>query len=247
MYQMKLKAFKLYLVLTCFGFQFSFGQSQSVVDRTKEELKSVNEIQRPSIEEQFEYILDKSYNYLTDDIPFEVIKNRYVLAFKENLSDSLALLQQKIKAQKSLVDELYQQINASTNTIHQLESDKSDLSTLTSTINILGFAIEKSLFKLIVLSVFTVMIIVVVVLISKLKEANKIVEDAKSEAEAAQKEQEKFRRTSMEREQKIKRELLNLSKQNTTTISSRTNTKSSAPKKKAPIKSPTTAKKSPKK
>lgn len=247
MYQMKLKAFKLYLVLTCFGFQFSFGQSQSAVDRTKEELKSLNEIQSPSIEEQFEYILDKSYNYLTDDIPFEVIKNRYILAFKENLTDSLALLQQKIKAQKGLVDELYQQINASTNTINQLESDKSDLSTQTSTINILGFAIEKSLFKLIVLSVFTVLIIVVVVLISKLKEANEIVEEAKSEAEAAQKEQEKFRRTSMEREQKIKRELLNLSKQNTTSISSSTNTTSSAPIKKAPIKSSTTAKKSPKK
>jgi hypothetical protein len=84
-------------------------------------------------------------------------------------------------------------------------------------------------------------------LISKLKKANEIVEEAKSEAEAAQKEQEKFRRTSMEREQKLKRELLNLSKQNTSTISSSTNTTTSAPKKEAPKKSTTTAKKSPKK
>jgi len=244
---MKLKAYILHLFLFCFGIQFSFGQSQSVVDRTKEELKSLNKIQNPSIEEQFQYILDKSYNYTADEIPFEVIKNRYILAFKENLTDSLALLQKKIKAHNSVVDGLHQQIRASTDTIKQLESDKSDLSTQTSTINILGIAIEKSLFKLIVLSVLIVLIIVVVVLISKLKKANEIVEEAKSEAEAAQKEQEKFRRTSMEREQKLKRELLNLSKQNTSTISSSTNTTTSAPKKEAPKKSTTTAKKSPKK
>lgn len=244
---MKLKAFILYLFLLTFGIQFSFGQSQSIVDRTKEELKSLNKNQSPTLEEQFQYILDKSYNYSTDDIPFEVIKNRYILAFKEILADSLANLHQKINAHNSVVDGLHQQINTSADTIEKLEADKAKLSTQTSTINILGIAIEKSLFKLIVLGVLIALIIVAIVLISKLKNANEIVKEAKIEAEDAQKEQEKFRRTSMEREQKLKRELLNLSKQNTSTISSSTNTTSSTPRKEAPKKSTTTTKKTPKK
>lgn len=244
---MKLKAFTILFLFSLLFSQLTLGQSQSVVDRTKEELKNINETANPSIEQQFQYILDKSYNYSTDDIPFEVIKNRYILAFKEHLADSLAGLQQQIDNHQSVVDQLNSQIKSSSNTISTLETEKAELSEQTSTIAVFGLAIEKSLFKIIVLAVLVIFIVVVLILISKLKHANEVVENATQQAEDAQKEQEQFRRTSMQREQKLKRELLNLSKQNPSTISATTNSASPAPQKETPKKKSSTTKKTPKK
>ena len=140
---MKLKAIVFCTTMIILGTINSYGQSQVLVERTRKELQG-------PILDQFQYILDKSYNYSSDNVPFEVIKNRYVLAFKIHLSDSLAALKQQINLHNKIVDELNTQIDASKAQIKQLETTNSKLSSQTSSIDIIGVRIDKTYFKIII-------------------------------------------------------------------------------------------------
>ena len=237
---MKLKAIVFCTTMIILGTINSYGQSQVLVERTKEELQG-------SILDQFQYILDKSYNYSSDNVPFEVIKNRYVLAFKIHLSDTLAVLKQQINLHNKIVDELNTQIDASKAQIKQLETTNSKLSTQTSSIDIIGVRIDKTYFKTIIAVLIVLLTLIIILLSNKLRKANDIVNQAKDEADEAQKEQERFRRTSMEREQKLKRELLNLSKESATTLSAQSASSAVSLKDTNTTKKSTTSKKTPKK
>jgi len=237
---MKLKAIVFCITMIISGTINSYGQSQVLVERTKEELQG-------SILDQFQYILDKSYNYSSDNVPFEVIKNRYVLAFKIHLSDTLAVLKQQINLHNKIVDELNTQIDASKAQIKQLETTNSKLSTQTSSIDIIGVRIDKTYFKTIIAVLIVLLTLIIILLSNKLRKANDIVNQAKDEADEAQKEQERFRRTSMEREQKLKRELLNLSKESATTLSAQSASSAVSLKDTNTTKKSTTSKKTPKK
>ena len=237
---MKLKAIVFCTTMIILGTINSYGQSQVLVERTKEELQG-------SILDQFQYILDKSYNYSSDNVPFEVIKNRYVLAFKIHLSDTLAVLKQQINLHNKIVDELNTQIDASKAQIKQLETTNSKLSSQTSSIDIIGVRIDKTYFKTIIAVLIVLLTLIIILLSNKLRKANDIVNQAKDEADEAQKEQERFRRTSMEREQKLKRELLNLSKESATTLSAQSASSAVSLKDTNTTKKSTTSKKTPKK
>ena len=237
---MKLKAIVFCTTMIILGTINSYGQSQVLVERTKEELQG-------SILDQFQYILDKSYNYSSDNVPFEVIKNRYVLAFKIHLSDTLAVLKQQINLHNKIVDELNTQIDASKAQIKQLETTNSKLSTQTSSIDIIGVRIDKTYFKTIIAVLIVLLTLIIILLSNKLRKANDMVNQAKDEADEAQKEQERFRRTSMEREQKLKRELLNLSKESATTLSAQSASSAVSLKDTNTTKKSTTSKKTPKK
>ena len=237
---MKLKAIVFCTTMIILGTINSYGQSQVLVERTRKELQG-------PILDQFQYILDKSYNYSSDNVPFEVIKNRYVLAFKIHLSDSLAALKQQINLHNKIVDELNTQIDASKAQIKQLETTNSKLSTQTSSIDIIGVRIDKTYFKTIIAVLIVLLTLIIILLSNKLRKANDIVNQAKDEADEAQKEQERFRRTSMEREQKLKRELLNLSKESATTLSAQSASSAVSLKDTNTTKKSTTSKKTPKK
>jgi len=237
---MKLKAIVFFITMIISGTINSYGQSQVLVERTKEELQG-------PILDQFQYILDKSYNYSSDNVPFEVIKNRYVLAFKIHLSDTLAVLKQQINLHNKIVDELNTQIDASKAQIKQLETTNSKLSSQTSSIDIIGVRIDKTYFKTIIAVLIVLLTLIIILLSNKLRKANDIVNQAKDEADEAQKEQERFRRTSMEREQKLKRELLNLSKESATTLSAQSASSAVSLKDTNTTKKSTTSKKTPKK
>jgi len=237
---MKLKAIVFCTTMIILGTINSYGQSQVLVERTREELQG-------PILDQFQYILDKSYNYSSDNVPFEVIKNRYVLAFKIHLSDSLAALKQQINLHNKIVDELNTQIDASKAQIKQLETTNSKLSSQTSSIDIIGVRIDKTYFKTIIAVLIVLLTLIIILLSNKLRKANDIVNQAKDEADEAQKEQERFRRTSMEREQKLKRELLNLSKESATTLSAQSASSAVSLKDTNTTKKSTTSKKTPKK
>jgi len=237
---MKLKAIVFCTTMIILGTINSYGQSQVLVERTRKELQG-------PILDQFQYILDKSYNYSSDNVPFEVIKNRYVLAFKIHLSDSLAALKQQINLHNKIVDELNTQIDASKAQIKQLETTNSKLSSQTSSIDIIGVRIDKTYFKIIIAVLIVLLTLIIILLSNKLRKANDIVNQAKDEADEAQKEQERFRRTSMEREQKLKRELLNLSKESATTLSAQSASSAVSLKDTNTTKKSTTSKKTPKK
>jgi len=237
---MKLKAIVFCTTMIILGTINSYGQSQVLVERTRKELQG-------PILDQFQYILDKSYNYSSDNVPFEVIKNRYVLAFKIHLSDSLAALKQQINLHNKIVDELNTQIDASKAQIKQLETTNSKLSSQTSSIDIIGVRIDKTYFKTIIAVLIVLLTLIIILLSNKLRKANDIVNQAKDEADEAQKEQERFRRTSMEREQKLKRELLNLSKESATTLSAQSASSAVSLKDTNTTKKSTTSKKTPKK
>ena len=182
------------------------SQTQRDILRSKKELNN-------NLENQFELILNNGKNYTTDSIPFEVIKRRYLIAFKENLKDSLILQSTELKSHKEKLNSIqkaYQDID-SINT--KLKKELSEKSTKENSVNFLGVNINKILFFTINYTIIIALILSVIFLykhyLSSSKIQAKLIEALKFSEEIINSNKKK----GLNRELKLKREILELEKQ----------------------------------
>ena len=194
------------LILVIFIHHEIHSQTQRDILRSKKELNN-------NLENQFELILNNGKNYTTDSIPFEVIKRRYLIAFKENLKDSLILQSTELKSHKAKLNSIqkaYQDID-SINT--KLKKELSEKSTKENSVNFLGVNINKILFFTINYTIIIALILSVIFLykhyLSSSKIQAKLIEALKFSEEIINSNKKK----GLNRELKLKREILELEKQ----------------------------------
>ncbi len=183
----------------------SYGQSQYLIEKSKEEL------QGPLLD-QYEYMLDKSFNSSIDSVPFESIKVRYLKAFKIHLSDSLLKLETNILSLENNRDSLVKQLSKNQENLSKIQSENSRLLANQDHISLLGISLTKGGYHALVWSIIFALILIVVYLSSLVKKSRDEVKEVVEDAESSQKELDNFRRASMEREQKLNREILDLNK-----------------------------------
>lgn len=181
------------------------GQSQYLIDKSKEEL------QGPLLD-QYQYILDKSFNSSIDSVPFESIKVRYLKAFEIHLSDTLQKLEKDILSLENERNNLGEQLNKNQEDLSKIQSDNSRLLANQESISLLGISLTKGSYHALVWSIIFALALIVVYLFSLIKKSKDQVKEVLEDAETAQKELDNFRRASMEREQKLNREILDLNK-----------------------------------
>jgi len=162
------------------------------------------DLSQGTINDKFEAVYSKSNNYQN----YKVIKKYVLIQLKKQVLDSL-------KKQKDLnriafennqtlqqkITDLESEIKSSNAKIQQLEHDK-------DSIGFLGIAVEKSRYQLIMWSLVTILVLALLYFIFMFKNSHQVTKTAKNNLLKIEEEYNNFRTNALEREQLLKRQLL---------------------------------------
>lgn len=183
--------------------------SLSTYSQTTENKEQNTSLNSGSIESQFEYILSKSTNYNDAyGVPNKVVKLKLLTDLKTQVLDSLQAAQKKLMATARIVESQKQEISALNAKISLKQQMLTNAKDRGEDISILGTFINKTLYHTILLTIIAVLALVLIFLIYKYKDNSLLTNNAKVALSDLENEYEEHRKTNIEREQKLRRELL---------------------------------------
>lgn len=181
------------------------SQTQRDISRSKNELNV-------SLENQFELILSNGKDYTTDSIPFEVIKRRYLIAFKEHLKDSLIYHSTVLSNYKTEGDTLKKALQKIYLENKTLKKELTEKNTKENNIYFLGAYIDKTLFFIINYTLLISLILCSIFLFKHYLSSSKIEANLLAAIQTSEETIESNKKKGLNRELKLKREILELEK-----------------------------------
>ena len=145
--------------------------------------------------------------YPTTIEKYKIVKKESLYAIKKNMLDSI--YQQRNLLQEKL-DTIYKQSNHIGELKSKIESLEENLEkevTQKNSINFFGIPLEKDIYSSIVWGIILVLGVLLIVFISKFAKSNSTTRSTLKDFEDLQNEYEEYRTKSIEREQKVRRQL----------------------------------------
>lgn len=155
------------------------------------------------LSKQFEQVYRRSSSYKD----FKVIRKTTFQDLKENTLNSIKSIDEKLKIESLKNTRLEQEINNITKTHLELDLKLSNAILEKNTISFVGLKLKKNTFKIIIWSIFFMLIILICYLAYKLKDAVKITSQAKKELTRVEEEFNSYKKKSLVRDQKLRRQL----------------------------------------
>lgn len=156
-----------------------------------------------SVNNQFDYLITKSNKYQH----YKVVELNWLKKLKSNVNDSISASKKNIlnnlvtiDSQKKTIESLENSLAVSENNIKNLTNEKQSIS-------LFGIQLGKSFFKTLLFSIIGVLTILLIVFITKFKQSNSITIQTKGTLKEVEEEFENHRKTALEREQKVRRQL----------------------------------------
>jgi septal ring factor EnvC (AmiA/AmiB activator) len=161
-----------------------------------------------TIDSQFEYIFRKSGNFKgLKGQKYEAVKYSSLLKLKANVLDSLKTTyaalensQNTVDSQAKEIEQLKSDLANTQSTLDQTNSEKNNMA-------LLGMQTSKTNYNVIMWSIVAALLALLFFFIFKFKGSNSATRDAKHKLEEVEVEFEEHRRTALEREQKVRRQL----------------------------------------
>ena len=161
-----------------------------------------------NIDSQFEYVFRKSGNFKgTNGQPYEAVKQAWLLKLKANVLDSLkttykdlANSEVTVANQVKEIDDLKAKLGNTQTTLDQTNEEKNNMA-------LLGMQTSKTNYNVIMWSIIAALTAFLLFFIYKFKNSNSLTKEAKHKLEEVETEFEEHRRTALEREQKVRRQL----------------------------------------
>ena len=187
-----------YLVVAIISLTFSFTAfSQNDPEDNKLSLDE------GSIDNQFEYVIRRSNNYQD----FKVVKKTWLYTLKAHTIDSLNAIHKNLADTQILVNTQAKEIS---DLKSSLESTKTNLETTRNekdNISLFGIQMSKGSYKTIMWFIIACLLALLGLFIYKFKNSNAITREAKKSLADIEEEFEEHRKTAVEREQKVRRQL----------------------------------------
>jgi hypothetical protein len=190
-----MKKLILSLIVFCSGSSIVFAQTTRI---NKDSLRN------GTIENQFEYISIVSDNYNQ----FEVVEVKNLERLKKNVLDSLNILRSQYEALKSEVGGNSESIKLITGKLDQAILEKEEAISTKESINFFGLSLYKSVFAGIMWFLVIGLGVFLFVILTRYKSSFGRVKEAEKALVDVQEEFERHRRNTLERERKMKRELI---------------------------------------
>ncbi|MBC2845503.1 tRNA (guanine-N1)-methyltransferase [Winogradskyella flava] len=195
-----LKAAVILLVL--FNLQSLNAQASTDKDDEKYSLNS------GTIDNQFEYIFRKSGNFRgTNGQRYEAVKTAWLLTLKAHVLDSLKTTYKNLEDSKATVanqakeiEDLKGKLGNTQTILDQTNNEKNNMS-------LLGMSTSKTNYNVIMWSIIAGLAALLLFFIYKFKNSNSLTREAKHKLDEVETEFEEHRRTALEREQKVRRQL----------------------------------------
>ncbi len=156
-----------------------------------------------SLSKQFEQVYRRSSSYKD----FKVIRKSTFQNLKKNTLDSIKIIDEKLKIESQKNTRLEQEISSVAKIRLEQDLELSEAILEKNTISFVGLKLKKNTFKIIIWSIFLTLIILICYFAYKLKDGIKITSLAKKELTSVEKEFNSYKKKSLEREQKLRRQL----------------------------------------
>ncbi len=165
--------------------------------------------QKPSlntgpIEEQFDYMVNKSSNY--ED--YKVIRKSWVYTFRSHFIDSLQNMRSNISGKQELINQKNTRIDSLN---ARLQDTRQELATAIKnrdSLSILGIRMHKNVYNGILWTIIAALVITMLVFIALFKRSNKVTVQKKKDLEELREEYEEHRKRAREQMEVVKRKHL---------------------------------------
>ncbi|WP_434036577.1 tRNA (guanine-N1)-methyltransferase [Formosa sp. 4Alg 33] len=174
--------------------------AQTTPESEEESKLSLNE---GTLDNQFEYVIQKSNNYQN----YKVVKREWLQTLKSHTLDSLKAIRIDLVETQTNVDEQAREI----------ETLKTDLSKTQNTLDLtnkekdsmqfLGMQLSKTTYNTFIWSIIGALLVFLLFFIYKFKNSNSTTKEAKRMLAEIEEEFDEHRKTALEREQKVRRQL----------------------------------------
>lgn len=138
---------------------------------------------------------------------YKVIKINELNTFWKNVLDSVNHRDQSITALQNQVEEQKSQIDKQSVEIESLKQTINDLKEQTSSIEFLGITAEKIVFKVLVVAIGIALLAIIGVLLFQLKDKLSLARAKVKDFDVLENKFEEFRKTSLEKQMKLRRDL----------------------------------------
>ncbi|WP_417362976.1 tRNA (guanine-N1)-methyltransferase [Galbibacter sp.] len=156
-----------------------------------------------SIENQFEYIFQKSNNYQD----YKVVKKNWLYILRNNTLDSVKRVENELLVSKNLSAEQEKKINELNAQLAESNNNLANVTEEKDSISFFGALINKPAYKGIMWGIVVVLVLILGLFVYRFKNANIITQEAKKSLSELEAEYEEHRRKALEREQKARRQL----------------------------------------
>ncbi|PID71377.1 MAG: tRNA (guanine-N1)-methyltransferase [Flavobacteriales bacterium] len=179
-----------------------------VITTNAQEEEQEGSLKSGSIKSQFDYLYKKSGKWTspTGQV-YRSIKVNNLFKFRDNILDSLKLhnkkyleSQQIIASQKANIDSLNVKLASTNNNLASVTEEKDN-------IKLFGIQMSKGGYNTLLWSIIGILTALLLVFIGKFKRSNTITIQARKDKLEIEEEYESHRQRSLEREQKLRREL----------------------------------------
>lgn len=199
-----MKAFKFFtitLILLC-----SFNTLQAQTETSDEDDKL--SLDNSTINNQFEYVLQKSGDFRgTNGSMYEAVKRSILTTLQAHTNDTLKTLrkdladtQAMVKTQANEISELKTNLSNTQASLEKTTNEKNNMS-------LFGLQMSKSSYNVLMWSIIGILLAMLMLFIYKYKNSHVITKEAKKALEEIEVEFEEHRKTALEREQKVRRQL----------------------------------------
>lgn len=161
-----------------------------------------------TIDNQFEYVLKKSGNFRgTNGQMYEAVKRNDLLTLKANAIDSLKTTYNKLNSSEKTVDSQKNEIEGLKSQLKDTQDNLQATNEEKDSMALFGMQMGKSSYNILMWTIIGVLLVMLLLFIYKYKNSNSLTKDAKFKLEEVETEFEEHRRTALEREQKVRRQL----------------------------------------
>ncbi len=156
-----------------------------------------------SLKEQFEYLVDKSNDYQD----YKVIKKTLLTKMQSHITDSLTQqaemqvrLQNTIEQQSSEINNLRQKLKTTQDSLTRVNEEKNSMA-------LLGVATEKNTYRFVMWGLVGLLTALVLIFLLRFRNSSIASKQAKENLEDVEEEFADYKKRSLEREQKLRRQL----------------------------------------
>jgi predicted PurR-regulated permease PerM len=192
---------RLIVILLSFTTLLSIAQNKKTID-----------LQKGSISEKFDELYNKSGRYKQ----YKVVEHQLLLQLKKQVGDSLQKQKSLLQSAKTEIESLQQQISQLQAELEQTRQNVSQLENQKDSITFLGSPVEKSKYKMIMWILLVILLLTLLYFIYAYKNAIVLTKEAKNNLTKLDEEYNTFRTNALEREQLLKRQLLDEQKKHQT-------------------------------
>ncbi|TYA57239.1 tRNA (guanine-N1)-methyltransferase [Formosa maritima] len=199
-----MKAFKIFTITLLMLSGFTTLHAQTETTEEDDELSLNNS----TINNQFEYVLKKSGDFRgTNGSMYEAVKRSMLTTLQAHANDSLNTFRKDLADTQAIVDAQAKEITDLKINLSNTQSSLDKTTNEKNNMSLFGLQMSKSSYNVLMWSIITGLLAFLIFFIYKFKSSHLITKEAKTALEEIEEEFEEHRRSALEREQKVRRQL----------------------------------------